>query len=203
SNLDTNIQNFEVSTNRYGICFECDRFRTTLGWCQKCQADELASEFSNWTSGNKDLDNLIQIIQINATEHFDCLEWIPWNHFDVVEYAGQGGFGTVYCAYWIEGPRRIWDEEVEDWLRSGPTKVAIKKIKNSKNFSKQYLNRVRNIKFLFAYGVQHCYGITRDATDCYAFVMRFYENGNLYQYLDYAMGTLCWRDIVDMLWGIS
>ncbi|CAG8721666.1 13611_t:CDS:1, partial [Acaulospora morrowiae] len=84
---------------------------------------------------------------INATEHFDCLEWIPWNHFDVVEYAGQGGFGTVYCAYWIEGPRRIWDEEVEDWLRNGPTKVAIKKIKNSKNLSKLYLNRVEITNF--------------------------------------------------------
>ncbi|CAG8598294.1 17239_t:CDS:1 [Racocetra fulgida] len=33
--------------------------------------------------------------------------------------------------------------------------------------------------------------------------MRFYENGNLYQYLDDAMGYLCWRDIVDMLWGIA
>jgi serine/threonine protein kinase len=33
--------------------------------------------------------------------------------------------------------------------------------------------------------------------------MRYYENGNLYSYLDESMGVLCWRDIVDMLWGIS
>ncbi|PKK56554.1 hypothetical protein RhiirC2_858565 [Rhizophagus irregularis] len=33
--------------------------------------------------------------------------------------------------------------------------------------------------------------------------MRYYENGNLYSYLDESMGVLCWRDIVDMLWAIS
>jgi serine/threonine protein kinase len=33
--------------------------------------------------------------------------------------------------------------------------------------------------------------------------MRYYDNGNLYSYLDESMGVLCWRDIVDMLWAIS
>ncbi|KAF0470666.1 kinase-like protein [Gigaspora margarita] len=34
------------------------------------------------------------------------------------------------------------------------------------------------------------------------FVTRFYESGNLHQYLAKTMGCLCWRDVVDMLWGI-
>ncbi len=33
--------------------------------------------------------------------------------------------------------------------------------------------------------------------------MKYYENGNLYSYLDEAQGMLCWRDIVEILWGIS
>ncbi|CAI2172746.1 16167_t:CDS:1 [Funneliformis geosporum] len=33
--------------------------------------------------------------------------------------------------------------------------------------------------------------------------MSYYENENLYSYLDEALGTLCWRDIVEMLWEIS
>jgi serine/threonine protein kinase len=33
--------------------------------------------------------------------------------------------------------------------------------------------------------------------------MRYYENGNLYSYLEETMGFLGWRDIVDMLWSIS
>ena len=35
------------------------------------------------------------------------------------------------------------------------------------------------------------------------FVMRYYENGNLYSYLDESMGVLFWKDIVEMLWSIS
>ncbi|CAI2172748.1 16168_t:CDS:2 [Funneliformis geosporum] len=33
--------------------------------------------------------------------------------------------------------------------------------------------------------------------------MKYYENGDLHSYLDETQGVLCWRDIVDMLWGIS
>src|SRR6266496_5525530 len=33
--------------------------------------------------------------------------------------------------------------------------------------------------------------------------MKYYENGNLYQYLDRHKGILPWRDIVDILWGIA
>ncbi|EXX68051.1 Cla4p [Rhizophagus irregularis DAOM 197198w] len=35
------------------------------------------------------------------------------------------------------------------------------------------------------------------------FVMRYYENGDLYSYLEESMGILCWRDIIDILWSIS
>ncbi|CAJ0927059.1 7414_t:CDS:2 [Entrophospora sp. SA101] len=33
--------------------------------------------------------------------------------------------------------------------------------------------------------------------------MKYYENGNLYQFLDESKGVLCWRDIVEILWSIS
>jgi serine/threonine protein kinase len=45
--------------------------------------------------------------------------------------------------------------------------------------------------------------MTKDPTSCYMFIMRYYENGNLYSYLDKSMGILCWRHIVDILWSIS
>jgi serine/threonine protein kinase len=34
-------------------------------------------------------------------------------------------------------------------------------------------------------------------------VLRYYQNGNLYSYLEESMGILCWRDTVDMLWSIA
>ncbi|CAG8723009.1 7224_t:CDS:1, partial [Racocetra persica] len=48
-----------------------------------------------------------------------------------------------------------------------------------------------------------CFGITKDETGCFMFVMRYYENGNLYDYLDSNKGIISWRDMVDMLWGIA
>ncbi|PKK74120.1 kinase-like protein [Rhizophagus irregularis] len=45
--------------------------------------------------------------------------------------------------------------------------------------------------------------MTKDPTSCYMFVMRYYENGNLYSYLDESTRVLCWRDIIDLLWTIS
>src|SRR6266480_4882736 len=34
-------------------------------------------------------------------------------------------------------------------------------------------------------------------------VMKYYENGNLYQYIDHSNGILSWRDRIDMLWEIA
>src|ERR1700722_11249047 len=34
-------------------------------------------------------------------------------------------------------------------------------------------------------------------------VMKYYENGNLYQYLDHCNGIISWRDMIDVLWGIA
>ena len=47
------------------------------------------------------------------------------------------------------------------------------------------------------------FGITKDPTSNYMIVMKYYENGNLYQYLDHCNGILSWRDMIDMLWGIA
>src|SRR5436190_9289531 len=47
------------------------------------------------------------------------------------------------------------------------------------------------------------FGITKDPTSNYMIVMKYYENGNLYQYLDHCNGVLSWRDMIDMLWRIA
>src|SRR5919205_3717545 len=47
------------------------------------------------------------------------------------------------------------------------------------------------------------FGITKDPTSNYMIVMKYYENGNLYQYLDHCNGFFSWRDMIDTLWGIA
>ena len=42
------------------------------------------------------------------------------------------------------------------------------------------------------------FGITKDSTSNYKIVMKYYENGNLYQYLDLSNGILSWINMIDM-----
>ncbi|CAG8580467.1 15115_t:CDS:2, partial [Gigaspora rosea] len=97
---------------------------------------------------------------------------------------------------------RNWDEENEEWLRNGPTKCALKRIENSNQMSREYLNNImRNHQCLQGRFVVDCFGITRDPTGCYMFVTSLCEE-NLYQYIDKVMGYLRWEDIVKILYEI-
>src|SRR6266487_3496914 len=67
-------------------------------WCKSCQINYLKENFTNWTSGNEKIDNLIQEIQLKVNDYKDIIfEWIPYNQFDdSIKEIGKGGFSTVY-----------------------------------------------------------------------------------------------------------
>ncbi|CAB4423347.1 unnamed protein product [Rhizophagus irregularis] len=104
----------------------------------------------------------------------------------------------------MEGPRWNLDEVAELWTRNGPTKVILKRLNNSQNMSQEFVNQLyRYYKCLQNGALADYFGMTKDPTSCYMFVMRYYENENLNSYLAESMGNLCWRDVVDILWSIS
>ncbi|CAI2162541.1 2206_t:CDS:2 [Funneliformis geosporum] len=99
---------------------------------------------------------------------------------------------------------RLCKPSAEQWTCNGPTKVVLKKLHNSQLISKEYLNQLYEFHRVLHFGsIANFFGITKDPSSNYMFVMRYYENGDLHSYLDEAQGMLCWRDIVEMLWGIS
>ncbi|CAB4405463.1 unnamed protein product [Rhizophagus irregularis] len=116
----------------------------------------------------------------------------------------------------MEGPSWILDEEAEVWTRNGPVNVILKRLDNSQSISQEFVNQkfnwlkiclteklYRYYKCLQSGSLADYFGMTKDPTSCYMFVMRYYENGNLYSYLDESTRVLYWRDIVDLLWAIS
>ncbi|CAI2179448.1 13863_t:CDS:2 [Funneliformis geosporum] len=110
----------------------------------------------------------------------------------------------IYSPIWLEGPRWIRDEGAEQWTRNGPTKVALKKLHNSQLISKESLNQIYEFHRVLHFGsIANFFGITKDPSSNYMFVMRYYENRDLHSYLDEAQGMFCWRHIVEMLWRIS
>ncbi|CAB5384251.1 unnamed protein product [Rhizophagus irregularis] len=116
----------------------------------------------------------------------------------------RGAFSSIYSAIWMDGPSWILDEEAEVWTRNGPVNVILKRLDNSQSISQEFVNQLyRYYKCLQSGSLADYFGMTKDPTSCYMFVMRYYENGNLYSYLDESTRVLYWRDIVDLLWAIS
>ena len=97
------MEDLEKRKEVYGICGECNEPGTGWRWCQPCNAKRFKENFNNWTSGNEDIDELIQHSQLNAVYHNKCLEWIPFENFENVTYITKGGFGKIYSANWPEG----------------------------------------------------------------------------------------------------
>jgi hypothetical protein len=76
----------------------------------------MKENFSYWTSENKEIDELIRHTQFNASQTCDYLEWIPFEKFEMVKYIGSGGFGSVYSAFWMKGPRWNWDDGAQEYI---------------------------------------------------------------------------------------
>ncbi len=73
----------------------------------------------------------------------DYLEWIDFEQFELIENTNKrGAFSTIYSAIWIEGPRWKLDEEADTWTRNGPIKVILKRLDNSRNMSREFVNQV-------------------------------------------------------------
>src|SRR5436189_1029338 len=81
-------------------------------WCEPCQINNLKRNFTNWTSGNGKIDNIIQEMQLKINIKQDMVfEWIPYNKFSDIKEIGREGFPTVYSAIWKDGPLRYEDNE--------------------------------------------------------------------------------------------
>src|SRR6266480_3782972 len=129
----------------YGICGECNQPGTGKYWCQPCNAKRFKENFKNWTSGNNDIDELIQHSQLYAVHYSKCLEWVPFEKFQNVTYITRGGFGKIYSAKWPEGYIDSWDIKNQKW-KGFSKKAALKSLDNSSDISADFLNEVIKIK---------------------------------------------------------
>jgi hypothetical protein len=136
------MEDLEKRKEAYGICGECNEPGTGDYWCQPCNAERFKKNFKNWTSGNKDIDELIQYSQLNAVHRTKCFEWIPFENFQDVTYITRGGYGKIYSAEWPEGFIGYWDIENQRWFRYWGRKVALKSLDNSSDISTDFLDEV-------------------------------------------------------------
>ena len=117
---DSETNNFMMVINcKYNLCEECKQPNTGRLWCQSCNAQHFQQNFKIWTSGNHDIDEFIQNVQLKAKSCQVFLEWIEYDKFENVECLFKGEFETVYKAIWKNGYIYHWDSENDQWERRG------------------------------------------------------------------------------------
>jgi hypothetical protein len=125
----------------FGLCEECHKSNSSKNYCSSCFTLHFQKNFETWTSGNNDVDNLIKTSQISNHKRV-FLEWIPYDDLQDVKYIAKGGFSTLYSALWTKGRIINWNKLKEDWNRDGEKKVALKRLYNSQNISRDFLYKV-------------------------------------------------------------
>src|SRR5579862_7832505 len=101
------------------VCENCNQKCLATLFCEYCVRNYLKDNFSNWTSGNNDIDNLIQECQIKTLEPDNIVEWIPYNNLQNIKYLTKGGFSEIYTADWIDGSYEEWDSKERRLKRLG------------------------------------------------------------------------------------
>src|SRR5207247_1344451 len=100
------IKSYDRDKVRYNegtkrICENCNQKCLATLYCEYCVQNYLKANFPNWTSGNNDIDNLIQKSQMETLMPNKVIEWIPYNNLQNIKYLTSGGFSEIYTADWI------------------------------------------------------------------------------------------------------
>ncbi|EXX59320.1 hypothetical protein RirG_190030 [Rhizophagus irregularis DAOM 197198w] len=118
-------------------------------WCKSCQTDFLKSNFTNWTSGNKQIDDFIQKEQLKIDNPRNTVfEWIPYNQFFSIKETDIQGFIKTG---WKDGPL-IFNKKSVKYERNLNKRVTLKFFYNSQNVSIEFLNKIKQ-KGIGSYGI--------------------------------------------------
>ena len=134
---------FNEGTKR--ICENCNQECLATLYCEYCVRNYLKANFSNWTSGNDDIDNLIQKYQIESLEPGKVVEWIPYNNLQNIKYLTKGGCSEIYTADWIDGRYEEWDSKEQQLIRLGKESVILKGLENVESANQSWFEEVCNL----------------------------------------------------------
>uniref|UniRef100_U9T3N5 Protein kinase domain-containing protein n=1 Tax=Rhizophagus irregularis (strain DAOM 181602 / DAOM 197198 / MUCL 43194) TaxID=747089 RepID=U9T3N5_RHIID len=94
-------------------CERCGKY-LRFEWCKSCQINNLQNNFTNWTSGNEKIDNLIQEMQLEILRSSDNItEWIPYDQFNDIKELDKDECSTIYSAIWKDGPLK-YNENIQE-----------------------------------------------------------------------------------------
>lgn len=119
---------------------ELNHISPSIGNCKICTKEHFMQEFETWSSGNVNLDKVIQEFQLKVGFK---LHWVPYDNFHNITYMADGGFSTVYSAILKNGIKGHWNYRKKDWnyIYTG-CPVALKELKDSSYDLNEFLKEV-------------------------------------------------------------
>jgi len=125
------------------ICENCSKECLATLYCEYCVRNYLKANFSNWTSGNDNIDNLIRECQMKTLDPGKVVEWIPYNRLQNIQYLTEGGYSKIYTASWIGGACYEWDSKKQQFTREFEFQnVVLKRLENVENANQNLLEEV-------------------------------------------------------------
>ncbi|POG74120.1 kinase-like domain-containing protein [Rhizophagus irregularis DAOM 181602=DAOM 197198] len=205
--LNKTYDRYKVKYN-YGTrrtCENCNQECLATLYCEYCVQNYLKANFSNWTSGNNDIDNLIQKCQIETLRPDTIIEWIPYNNLQNIEYLTKGGFSEIYTAEWIDGGYKEWNYKEQKLIRIGTEKVILKGLENVENANRRWFEEAEShfkISNKWSQIVQ-CFGLTQNLSNGNYMLVIEKADIDLRKYLQQTQNQLSWKERIKIAYYIT
>ncbi|POG74137.1 kinase-like domain-containing protein [Rhizophagus irregularis DAOM 181602=DAOM 197198] len=205
--LNKTYDRYKVKYN-YGArrtCENCNQECLATLYCEYCVQNYLKANFSNWTSGNNDIDNLIQKCQIETLRPDKIIEWIPYNNLQNIKYLTKGGFSEIYTAVWIDGSYEEWDSKEQKLIRLGRHKVILKGLENVENANQRWFEeaeshfKISNISS----SIIPCFGLTQNPSNGNYMLVIGKADIDLRKYLQQTQNQLTWKERIKIAYDIT
>ena len=134
---------FNEGTRR--VCENCNQECLATLYCEYCVRNYLKDNFSNWTSGNDDIDSLIQECQMTTQGPDAIVEWIPYNKLQNIKYLTKGGCSEIYTADWIDASYDEWNSKEQQLTRLENCIVVLKRLENVESANQSWFEEVCNL----------------------------------------------------------
>ncbi|CAG8808334.1 14920_t:CDS:2, partial [Racocetra persica] len=109
----------------------------------------LRKDFSNWTSNNSKIGEIIREAQLQMPLPRALTEWIPYIHLEIIEFFKQGGCSSIYTATWTKGLITSFDKKMQLFERTRNIPVVLKFLKGSATANDRLSNeRSSNTRFV-------------------------------------------------------
>jgi hypothetical protein len=127
-------------------CENCNQECLATTYREFCVRNYLKANFSNWSSGSYDIDDLIQKCQTETLRPDMIVEWVPFENFQNIKYLTKGGYSEIYKAIWNDGHYTEWDPKQKQLKRFGTQEVVLKGLGNIESSSKSWFDEVCDLK---------------------------------------------------------